>query len=373
MDIDGGGGNDLRVGTQSDDRIRGFDGADRLYGNAGNDVLEGGQGNDVLNGNGGDDTLDGGIGSDWAIYFTELQEYEQTGGYLSGESSSGVTIDLRITAPQSTGQGRDTLISIENVGGSRFNDLLFGNDEANILVGDNGDDVLIGNGGDDLFFGDKGPFWNTFDETIYIYGNNSYVGGSGIDTVSYQNHSDSDNGVVVNLAYGQAQSVGGGSVDTMKQIENLIGSTGADILKGDSAANVIFGGSGFYGGNDNNRDIISGGGGADTLIAGYGDTFVYERVGVSKVGFADTIVGFSHEAEDLIDLSAIDAVTGKSNPGDQAFFLGGNSFTRSAGELIQVAYERGYRILGDTNGDGQADFEILVETATSLVAVDFIL
>jgi Ca2+-binding RTX toxin-like protein len=375
MNIVGSNGNDLLVGSQSIDTIFGLGGSDRLYGGGANDLINGGDGNDVLNGNQGDDVIDGGDGSDWAIYLTELSEDERPLGYRDDDDGRGIYVDLRIAGPQFTGSssGTDTLISIENLVGTKGDDVLIGNESDNILVGDNGDDRLIGGGGNDTFFGDLGPLRDPNADPRENYGNNVYIGGDGIDTLDYSFHGDADNGLHVNLAFGQAQFVGGGSTDIIRQIENLIGSAGSDVLIGNSQANTIFGGSGFFGGSDNNRDTISGGGGADTLIAGYGDTFVYERVGVSKVGAADTIVGFSHSAGDLIDLSAIDAISGKVHLGDQAFVFGGSTFTRTAGELIQVAFAGGYQVIGDINGDGRADFEIRVETSSALLAADFVL
>jgi Ca2+-binding RTX toxin-like protein len=53
---------------------------------------------------------------------------------------SGVNVSLCITGPQATvGSGIDTLISIENITGSNFDD---------ILQGDSGNNALNGGGGD---------------------------------------------------------------------------------------------------------------------------------------------------------------------------------------------------------------------------------
>jgi hypothetical protein len=116
--------------------VRGQDGADTLNGGSGLDMLKGGPGDDILSGNAGsdvlfgedgDDQLNGGTGSDTADY----------------GSSSGATVDLRVTGPQDTGAGMDSLISIENVNGS-----ISGGD---VLTGDSGPNRFIGSGGNDLF------------------------------------------------------------------------------------------------------------------------------------------------------------------------------------------------------------------------------
>ena len=75
---------------------------------------------------------------------------------------------------------------------------------------------------------------------------------------------------------------------------------------------------------------------------------------------------------DRIDLSALDANVRVA--GNQAFFLGGSTFTKKAGELIQVATADGLVLHGDMNGDGRADFGMLLAHQTAaLVAADFVL
>ncbi len=66
-------GNDLILGTSSDDNLNGDDGDDCIVGGGGNDALQGQKGNDIVLGQDGDDTLrgnqdtdicDGGSGTD---------------------------------------------------------------------------------------------------------------------------------------------------------------------------------------------------------------------------------------------------------------------------------------------------------------------
>ncbi len=74
----------------------------------------------------------------------------------------------------------------------------------------------------------------------------------------------------------------------------------------------------------------------------------------------------------MIDLSGIDA---KSNVnGNQAFhFVAAGNFTHTIGDLIAVNSGANTIVSGDTNGNGAADFSILVVGATGLTAGDFIL
>src|SRR5258706_15697760 len=91
--------------------------------------LGGGAGNDTLDGGAGDDTLDGGAGTDTASY---------------GSAGSGVTVSLAIAGAQNTvGAGSDTLIGLENLTGSSFNDVLTGDAGANVLDGGAGTDTAF--------------------------------------------------------------------------------------------------------------------------------------------------------------------------------------------------------------------------------------
>ncbi|MPZ24021.1 MAG: S8 family serine peptidase [Dehalococcoidia bacterium] len=138
--IVGTDGPDRLVGTAGRDVIHGLGGNDFIRGLGGSDLICGGAGNDLLAGNRGDDVLDGGAGRDRAVY----------GG------STPVTVDLAITGPQPTGQGNDTLISIEDVSGSSSADMLTGNDGPNRLWGFGADDQLFGGGDNDILTGGFG-------------------------------------------------------------------------------------------------------------------------------------------------------------------------------------------------------------------------
>jgi len=89
---------------------------DVMRGDAGDNWFAGGDGNDVMDGRGGKDT---------ASY---------------GNAAAGVAVDL--AAGTATGQGFDTLISIERVVGSRFDDTIAGGDGSNWLLGGAGADIF---------------------------------------------------------------------------------------------------------------------------------------------------------------------------------------------------------------------------------------
>jgi len=103
------------------------------------------------------------------------------------------------------------------------------------------------------------------------------------------------------------------------------------------------------------------------------DVFIYLDASDSTVGGQrDVISGFVN-GQDIIDLSAIDAIAGG---GDDAFnFIGSSSFAGAgAGALRAYVNSKGKLLIeGDIDGDGSADFQILVTGATSMSASDFIL
>ena len=129
---------------------------------------------------------------------------------------SGVNVSLCITGPQATvGSGIDTLISIENITGSNFDD---------ILQGDSG--------------------------------NNALNGGQGSDFVSYSHATGS---VIIDLVGGLATGAAG--FDTLFSIENAIGSSFSDTIYGSDINNVIASGDG--------NDLIFGSFGSDFIDGGF--------------------------------------------------------------------------------------------------------
>ncbi len=316
------------------------------------ETLMGGTGNDLLKGGGGDDILNGGDGNDTATY---------------ADSKVGVVVNLTLTGAQTVSAGHaDTLVSVENLVGSHFDDVLTGDAGANTLDGGAGKDILIGGAGHDELIGGAGD-----DVLVGGAGDDQIDGGAGNDTASY---AGSMAGVKVSLATDGEQATGGGGKDTLISIENLQGSSFDDVLTGDDGKNILIGGDGadtLDGGRG--KDVLMGGAGADKLTGGAGaDTFLFTSVSDSTLSKADTILDFRAKEGDIIDLSGIDAST--SAVGDQSFyFMGTGAFTRHAGELRYTADAAGAHVYGDTNGDGVADFHIIVAGLSGLQATDFVL
>ena len=204
------------------ENLTGSGNADFLEGNASNNYLFGGQGNDTLVGQGGNDTLDGGDGSDTASF---------------ASANSSVTVYLPV-AQQNNNAGAAagvSLISIENLVGSGFADLLVGDSIANRITGGGGSDTLVGGDGQD-----------TLD------------GGDGFDTVSYAGSTAS---VALSLSGGGAG--GAASGDIYVSIERVQGTDFDDEISGDGFDNQLEGADG--------NDTLIGGGGNDTLLGGAGN------------------------------------------------------------------------------------------------------
>jgi Ca2+-binding RTX toxin-like protein len=244
----GGGSSDVLQGTADDDILRGFGGDDQLLGGGGNDLLLGGA---------GDDSIEGGSGDDTASY---------------AHAGSGVVVNLGLVGPQNTsGDGVDSLIDIENLIGSAHADTLIGNAGDNTLEGGAGDDILRGGDGNDLL-----------------------VGGLGTDTADY---SSAGAAVQVSLGSDQPQNTGGAGQDTLLYIENLIGSDFNDWLGGGAAPSVLEGGAGndfIQGGLTSTTASYQGATSAVTVSLLIGVAQNTGGAGVDTLSLVDSLIGSAY-------------------------------------------------------------------------------
>lgn len=332
-----------RYGTEGDDIIDGTLLADNIAGYGGHDILRGHAGGDVLWGGAGDDWMDGGAGGDtlYGLSGLDTASYElATGGVLirleGGSCQNGIA------------QG-DKLYSVEEVIGSSYNDLLFGQDGfAETLRGGDGADVIYSSTGADHL-----------------------RGGAGSDTLTY---AYSDLAVAVNLATNTA-SGGDAQGDTVAGFENLVGSHDNDTLTGNGVANRFFGGLG----NDTIRggggaDVVGGGSGRDEMWGGSGaDSFYFNSPGDSTTTAAtrDRIMDFSRGQGDRIDLD-IDDHTGTPGIADPFEFRGQNGFTEE--RQVRFVHQGGDTIVQvNLTGSSGAELAIQIEGIVDLQASDFIL
>jgi len=145
----------------------------------------------------------------------------------------------------------DRLISIENLKGTKYYDVLRGNSSDNILMGRGGNDSLLGGAGDDVLYGGSG--------------NDRLYGQSGIDTADY---GDATGGVLVDLQLTTTQNTVSAGMDRLTGIENLNGSNYDDQLTGNSSDNVLTGRGGhdvYQIGTASGHDTVDDSSGNDTV------------------------------------------------------------------------------------------------------------
>src|SRR3954470_24293487 len=303
------------------------DDADQIVGTAHHDHIYAGGGNDIIKGGGGADTINGGDGRDGASY---------------EDSDVGVQVSL-VTGKGHGGTAEgDTLISIEDLYGSKHDDQLVGNSGDNLLSGGDGNDTLKGGGGTDVLKGGAG------DDTMMIDGVEDHVyGGGGNDTPGVS----SKQGLVLNpytgfIDYNPYTSPGDyfhaphsnlngpfgpfgpylhspGDTKQVTDVENVVGTNYSDKIVGTDGANALSG----EGGDDvlmgrEGDDVLSGGNGNDFIFAGAGsdtvtgaqdaDIFIWQSVSESIFtgGKPQDVITDFQPGQDKIDLSGLNIAIG---------------------------------------------------------------
>jgi serralysin len=310
---------------------------DTLTGNAGDNVLEGGLGADVLVGGGGEDTA----------------SYEH--------ASSAVLVNLLNTSLDTGEAQGDTFSGIEDIRGSRFADVLIGDQSHNVIEGGAGSDTIISNGGEDTASyahssagvsvnlatatahgGDaEGDTLNgisdlrgsAFVDTLTGDANNNVLeggagadalnGGAGIDTVSYE-HASSTVIVVLDNS-GNPNDNGGGDAfgDTYTGIENVRGSNFVDVIFADGGDNVLEGGGG--------GDELCGGAGSDTASYEHAATGVVANLADTSHNTGDAAGDIYLSIESLLGSSHDDTLTGDANNNAINGGAGNDTLTGGAG------------------------------------------
>jgi Ca2+-binding RTX toxin-like protein len=385
--------------------LTGTPGNDFLEGGAGNDTLLGFQGNDVLVGGAGNDILDGGLGMDRVDY---------------SASTGAVTVDLLAGTANDGMGGTDTLVNVELMTGSSFDDTLSGTNHgttsAQVYEGRAGDDTFSGRGGFDqarygadptaagievdmataagtnigTVTGEAGvididtlidivavvgtAFADTYDATGYFspvstlgafnefegLGGDDTITGNGSTRVSYIS---SPSGVTVNLgATGGALGDFTGS-DTLTNVFSVRGSNLNDTLLGSAGDDTFEGRGGF--------DIIDGGTGSDLVR--------YDNGSFGGGSFVANALGgvmASAPGHDTDTLSNIEQIRG-TNFGDtfdgsaslRAFIFdgrGGNDTIIGSQGTDLLRGGLGADFLDGGLGEDRFDFDLLEEGSDSI-------
>lgn len=222
--INGKAGDDTLWGRDGDDELLGADGADvlygegdndKLYGGSGDDELYGGDGNDLMQGGAGQDFFDGGDGYDIAA-FVEIARGEaipntyQFIGLTFTTTTSGAAPNIASTYTvhnPDTGE-TETVINVEEIRGSNYNDTMTGGEGDDYLIGARGNDVITGMAGDDTLYG------SLDDDTIDA----GEDGGTGSDTLVFLRYADRYFDEMGNLLF---ENVFGDGVDTVLSFDPL--------------------------------------------------------------------------------------------------------------------------------------------------------
>jgi Ca2+-binding RTX toxin-like protein len=147
------------------------------------------------------------------------------------------------------------------VTGTEASDALTGTDGSDVICGLGGNDTIKGLGANDTLEGGSGN-----DTLLGGEGDDTLNGGLDLDTASFES---STKDIVASLVTNTATGEGS---DTLKDIENLRGSSYYDELTGSPETNSIWGSSStdrIFG--KGSADMLYGGGGADKLWGASGD------------------------------------------------------------------------------------------------------
>ena len=264
--------------------------------------------------------------------------------------------------------------------GGNGNDTLSGGGQASQLVGGNGDDVYniksagdvvveTASGGNDTVYAAINYQLTDHVETLRLHGGGLTGTGNALDNRLVGSDGD-------DRFYGLA---GSDRIQGLDGSDRLWGGDGDDLISGDGGNDWLFGENGndqLSGGNGNDtldggagNDVIEGGAGADRMTGGGGVDefrFRHEHLAGNSV---DVITDFQR-GTDVVNLRTIDANT--LTKADDAFrFIGKSDFSGKAGELRFATIDGAAHVYGDIDGDGIADFTVVVNGVPTLTANDF--
>ncbi|MFM8608453.1 MAG: calcium-binding protein, partial [Hyphomicrobiales bacterium] len=224
----------------------------------------------------------------------------------------------------------DTYKDVEDVFGSDFNDTLIGDDGNNLLSGGKGNDTLDGGANTG----------NVIDIADYSYTGTALSVTLNGTTSSFSNFTVTG---------------GSGDTDTVRNVEGLIGGSGADTIIGDSLANYLDGGVG-------NDSLV--GGSSDSLFGGAGNDMLkldwssinYKidgGTGTDTVSFAGSTSDISLSGSSFSNLlSNAEYLDFSGTQGSVSLSLGGDDVQKLlTGSSSSSSYAGVLDVRFDTSGD----------------------
>ena len=316
--VDTEGGDDTISGDDGDDTILGESGDDVLTGGAGADDISGGDDADTIIGGTDGDVADGGTGGD----DNDTLDLRDVDGDLrvvgetvdaDGDSTSG-TIEFLNGNGEVTGSMEFTEIEnlllpptggldgiVEGTGGDDLIDLAYTGDPEGDRI-DNLDEILPGEGpNDDIVIAGDGD-----DTILSLDGSDDVDAGDGddfVDTSStgiplpddgfndpFDVPADPDTEDDRDIVFGGA---GNDTIITGDDRDTIDGGIGNDVIDGGLDDDTITGGDG--------DDEITAGEGSDTVRGGEGDDTIYGGINFPAANIVDAIDPELHNGDDLLD------------------------------------------------------------------------
>ena len=378
---------DIIIGSSNDDDII-------IGDNAGNDRINGGNGDDFIKGTAGNDVMDGGKGFDTLTYEETFWDKDS--------AKKGILLDAMKGTVKDSWGGTDKFKNFEEYRGSHLSDKFIGSAKDERFTGFGGKDNIDGGGG--------------WDEVRY-HRDQRYEGKKGI---------------VADLEKGKIKD-GFGNIDTVKNIESIIGTYSNDKFKGDAKDNEFRGISGKdsydggkgsdtvnfdfwedlgqkgvivdlrkakdnilddgFGNKETAKSIenVNGSSFDDDITLGKADGWAWGYVGDDRLtaGSGKNWLGGDVGADTFIFLSASHSTAAKTDTiedfshkdGDRIDvskvadfdFIGKAKFSGGGAELSYQVKDKETFLYGDTDGDKKVDFVVKLDGKFTLVEGDFIL
>ena len=405
--------NDILVGDAGNNTYSAGAGNDTLLATAGNDTFSGGAGLDVLDysrvnadltfSRGGILSKSGGMGTDRITAFDieVIRANPNRVNTIDGATGTTAWLDVNLANKSlvinnlpGLGSASLTVENFQNVNGSDNNDIIVGDDLANVLNGLGGNDTISAGGGDDTLIGSNGSDTYRgglgFDTLTYkdqtqavtlIRGGTILKGDGSIDTIAdfsveaiegakgLTNTIDGSTGQTASLAVDLSKNsliinnlpvIGSGSL-VVRNFTNVKGSENADSIIGNAASNQLIGG----GGNDvltglGGADLLTGGSGNDTFVFGRGDSQLMAMDWITDLQIGSDVMDSFVRAGAVQNLGTVNSLTGA----DLGQFLNAQIFSADSAASFTLgsgSTTRTFLAFNDNQVGFQSNHDSLVE------------